>query len=47
MACAMADRAICILKEMAEIRQNDFVFPGVKPDRPTAMTSLSMDFVRR
>ena len=30
----LSGRAIAILKEMAEIRQNEFVFPGVKQGRP-------------
>ena len=33
-------RAVAILKEMAEIRQNDFVFPGTKLGRPATRNVL-------
>ena len=30
----LSARAIAILKEMAEVRRNEFVFPGAKQGRP-------------
>lgn len=36
----LSDRAISILKEMAEIRQNDFVFPGIKRGQPIGVVAL-------
>jgi len=38
----LSSRAIAILKEMAEIRQNEFVFPGMKQGRPLSDMSLLM-----
>jgi integrase len=35
-------RAIAILKEMAEIRQSEFVFPGGKPGRPLSQMACLM-----
>lgn len=35
-------RAITILKEMAEIRQNEFVFPGAKQGRPLSQMACLM-----
>ena len=36
----LSPRAGAILKEMAEIRQNEFVFPGMKQGRPLTETTL-------
>ncbi len=38
----LSARAITILKEMAEIRQNEFVFPGGKPGRPLSQMACLM-----
>jgi integrase len=36
----LAPRAIEILREMAEIRVSEFVFPGLKPERPLSNMAL-------
>jgi integrase len=36
----LSDRAIAILKELAEIRQNDFVFPGMRQGRPIGIVAM-------
>jgi integrase len=36
----LSDRAISILNEMADIRQNDFVFPGTKEGQPIGVVAL-------
>jgi integrase len=36
----LSSRAIAILKEMAEVRQNEFVFPGMKQGKPLGSKSL-------
>lgn len=36
----LSDRALAIIKEMAEVRQNDFVFPGQREGRP--LTRIAM-----
>jgi integrase len=38
----LSDRALAILREMQEPRQNDLVFPGSKPGRPLSDMSLLM-----
>ena len=38
----LTNRALAILKEMAELRQNDFVFFGAKQGRPLSNMALSM-----
>jgi integrase len=38
----LCSRAIAILKEMAEIRQSDYVFPGLKEDMPLSNMALLM-----
>jgi integrase len=38
----LSDRALAILKEMQELRQNDLVFPGSKQGRPLSDMSLLM-----
>jgi len=38
----LSPHAVAIVKEMASIRQNDFVFPGAKQGRPLSSMSLAM-----
>lgn len=38
----LASRTIILLKEMAEIQQNEYVFPGMKPGRPLSNMTLTM-----
>ena len=38
----LSPRAVAIVKEMAEIRQNEFVFPGMKQGKPLSNMSLLM-----
>jgi integrase len=38
----LCDRAIAVLKAMAEIRQSDYVFPGLKQGMPLSDTALLM-----
>jgi integrase len=36
----LCDRAVAILKEMEEVRQNELLFPGIKQGRPLGPMSL-------
>jgi integrase len=38
----LAPRAVAILKEMKQIRLNEYVFPGAKPGRPLSNMALAM-----
>ena len=38
----LSSRALAILREMAAVRQNAFVFPGMKPGRPLSQMALLM-----
>ena len=38
----LVPRAVDIVKEMAAVRQNEFVFPGMKPGRSLSQTALLM-----
>ncbi len=38
----LSARAIAIIKEMAEIRQSEFLFPGGEQDRPLSQMALAM-----
>jgi len=39
---SLSSRAVAIIKEMARIRQSDFVFPGTKQGRPLSSMALAM-----
>ena len=43
----LSPRALTIVREMAAIRQNEFIFPGRKPHRPLSQTALLMLLRRR
>jgi integrase len=38
----LSGQAVAILKEMAEARQSEFVFPGAKPGRPLSQMAMLM-----
>lgn len=42
----LSDAAMDILKTMASVRQNDFIFPGTKPQRPLSSMALLMTLRR-
>jgi integrase len=42
----LSDRAIRILKEMAEVRQNDFVFPGMRQGQPIGIVAMPRELHR-
>lgn len=42
----LSERAVAILKGLAEMRQNDFVFPGLRKDRPLSAASMEMPLRR-